>query len=365
VQRRGDSPAALVRRAATVLTVIVIGAPLLAGIVRFSPIHRTAATQWHAFVNLSDPATSSASATQTRLLSGAGNRYDYWRVAWHVFTSHPVAGIGAGNYTAYYFEQRKTQEAIQNPHSIELQTLSELGVVGAVLLVLLVGGVALGASRLRPLARSSPLERTLMVAAVGAVIVWLIDTSGDWIHLLPGVTAVALAAVAVLLRGDDERPPPIAKVGSRRLALRSLAGAAAVAFVLVVAGASLLRSELVQRYLDSAQAELGTHPASAIINAQRALRLDGENLNAYYVEAAGQARFDRAAAARSTLLAATHEDPHDFVTWVLLGDLEVRLRNFRAARHFYGKARALDPNDPAVSQLAADPASAPSSVTQG
>lgn len=280
-----------------------------------------------------------------------------------MFKSHPVAGVGAGNYSAYYYEQRRTHEAIQNPHSIELQTLSELGVVGALLLALLIGGVALGAWRLRRSARRSTIDRTLMVGALGTAVVWLVDTSGDWMQLLPGVTAIALAAAAVLLRGADDTPAATRTRHARapRLPLRNLAGAAAVAFVLVVGGASLLRAELVQRFLDSAQSELGTHPASAILNAQRALRLDGENLNAYYVEAAGQARFDRAPAARSTLLAAAHQDPQDFVTWVLLGDLEVRLRDFRSAQRFYGTAHMLDPNDPTVSELATDPASAASS----
>ena len=38
-------------------------------------------------------------ASQVRLFSGAGNRYDYWRIAWRAFLDHPVAGIGAGTYS--------------------------------------------------------------------------------------------------------------------------------------------------------------------------------------------------------------------------------------------------------------------------
>jgi UDP-GlcNAc:undecaprenyl-phosphate GlcNAc-1-phosphate transferase len=365
VERRGSRPAALLRRCATALTIIFIAGPVVLGIARYSSIEHTARSQWHAFVNLSESAAgSSPSATETRLLSGAGNRYDYWRIAWHVFTSHPIAGVGAGNYTGYYFAQRRTQEAIQNPHSIELQTLSELGLVGAVLLALLVGGVTLGAVRLRRAARRRTIDRTLMVGATGVAVVWLVDTSGDWMHLLPGVTAIALAAAAVLCRSHDQ-PPSAPQTPGARLTVRGLGAAAVVAFVLVVAGASLLRSELVQRYVDSAQSELARAPASAISDAQRALRLDGANLDAYYTEAAGQARFDRPAAARSALLAATSQDPRNFVTWVLLGDLEVRLRNYAAARRYYGRAHALDPNDPSVAQLAADPAAALSSTGQG
>src|SRR5204862_413341 len=71
----------------------------------------------------------------SRLISGAGTRYDYWRIAWHSFTAHPLAGVGAGNYDRPYFQQRATTEDVRQPHSIELQALSELGLVGALLLL--------------------------------------------------------------------------------------------------------------------------------------------------------------------------------------------------------------------------------------
>lgn len=363
--RRGPRPALLLQRVTTALAVLCLAVPVLAAAVKFGSIETNVSNQWHAFVNLSASPTAAASpsATQTRLLSGAGNRYDYWRVAWNVFTSHPVGGVGAGNYPAYYFQQRKTQEAIQNPHSLELQILSELGVVGVALLAVLVGGVALGAWRLRRVARHSALDRTIMVAATGAAVAWFVDTSGDWMHLLPGVTAVALAAAVALCRPHEDAVA-VAAPARRGLSPRTLGGAAVLAFVLVVGGASLLRSELVQRYLASARTSLGSNPGAAVQSARRALRLDGQNLDAYYVEAAGEARFDRAATARSILLQAADQDPRNYVTWVLLGDLEVRLGNFKQAKVFYGKAHALDPNDSAVSQLAADPASATSPATQ-
>ncbi len=356
LERRDPRLAPVLARAGTALAVLALAVPAVAALARASSIDRTLHRQWHAFVHLSDEGSSSAA--QTRLFSGAGNRYDYWRIAWHVFLAHPVAGVGAGNYSSWYYRDRRTGESIENPHSLELQVASELGLVGLGLLALMLAGVAVGARRLRAAARESLTARSLMVASVGAFVVWLVDTSGDWMHLLPGVSAIGLIAAAVLLaspaQADAERRP--LAPGRRRVSL--LAGTAGLAFLLAIAGASLLRSGLVQHYLDNAKGELGRQPAAAIRDAGRALRLDSANLDAYYVQAAGQARFDQAAAARATLLAAAGEDSHNFVTWTLLGDLEVRLRDFAAARTFYGKAHALDPRDPALAQLAADPASA-------
>jgi UDP-GlcNAc:undecaprenyl-phosphate GlcNAc-1-phosphate transferase len=350
----------LLDRIATVAVVVLLGLPVLVGLVRVVSIEHTVRTQWHAFSHNSDQST-----TQTHLLSGGGIRSDYWRVAWDVFTAHPVAGVGAGNYGAEYFRYGRVAEPIQNPHSLELEVLSELGVVGALVFALIVAGVSWAALQMRRAACTSLNARTAAVAAIGVAFAWFVDTSGDWIHLLPGVTAVALAAIAMLCReGADEQPVVEPERGARRRLLGvpvTLAAAGAVAFVLAITGASLVRTELTDIYTDRAQAELGTATASALNDANRAITLDGSNLDAYYLKAAAFARFDRADAARATLLSAAREDPTNFTTWTLLGDLEVRLRNFARAKTFYERAHALDPNDPSIAQLAADPASALSS----
>jgi Flp pilus assembly protein TadD len=141
--------------------------------------------------------------------------------------------------------------------------------------------------------------------------------------------------------------------------------AAGVAFALVIGGASTLRSGLAQRYLSSAQSELATSPGAAIRDATRSLRLDGANLDAYYVKAAGQARFGRAVVAHATLLAAARTDPQDYVTWTLLGDLQVRRGDLAGARVDYSRAHALNPNDPTLATLATHPASAPTAGAGG
>jgi hypothetical protein len=201
-----------------------------------------------------------------------------------------------------------------------------------------------------------------MVAATGVTTIWLIDTSGDWMHLLPGVTAIAITAAAVLCRdwgGQLQRIDPVTGVEPQSEGrLRTLAGTAGLAFVLAVGGASLLRAGLTQLYLDDARAELSPRPSEAIQDASRALRLDAANLDAYYVKAAALARFDRAQASEQTLLSAARQDPGNFVTWTLLGDLEVRRYDFAGAKRFYSRAYALDPQDSALAALSADPASA-------
>ena len=98
----------------------------------------------------------------SRFTTGGGNRYDYWRVAWNQFEDEPLRGIGAGNYDRTYFIERQTPEDIRQPHSIELQTLGELGVVGGVLLAAFLVAILAGFVR-----RAQSRPRRSPVAAAG------------------------------------------------------------------------------------------------------------------------------------------------------------------------------------------------------
>jgi tetratricopeptide (TPR) repeat protein len=291
-------------------------------------------------------------------VSGAGARYDYWRVALDAFADQPLRGVGAGNYDRPYYKDRRTTEDVQQPHSLELQALSELGIPGGLLLACFLAGMVVAAVRMRGAASASPLSATLMVAGVGVVTTWLVHTSVDWMHLMPGITGIALAMIAVLAL--NRRPAEAvveAPARAARLALRpaALAAAALAGLVLVVSAASLSRQGLADVFRNRADDALPTRPADAIREANRSLRLDGENPRTYYIKAAALARFNEAEASRQTLLRAASKEPDNFVTWTLLGDLAVRRGRLDEAKRNYGRAWALNREDASLRALAADP----------
>jgi tetratricopeptide (TPR) repeat protein len=330
-------------------------------------IERDVRDQWQAFTHLAESGESGAtvsSASHSRLLSGAGNRYDYWRIAWRVWRAHPVLGVGAGNYPRSYYQQRATTEDIEQPHSIELQALSDLGIVGALLLAGFIAGVGWGALRMRRRAARSPLSRVLMVGGLGAFVAWLVQTSVDWMHLLPGLTAIALAAVAVLVQ-PPRRPPPAerrvvhSRVGRALTGRPAVAlGASAVIVTLIVAGASLSRQGLADVYRSRAQSELAADPAAALTDINRSLGIDSDSVQSYYVKAAALARFDQAPAAEAALGQALKREPDNFATWALLGDIAVRERKLPQAARDYLRAHALNPRNPLLRELSANPRAA-------
>jgi UDP-GlcNAc:undecaprenyl-phosphate GlcNAc-1-phosphate transferase len=332
-------------------------------------ITTTLEQQYRAFVHvgLEPQGSGVASAPSSRLVSGAGNRYDYWRTAWATFKEAPVTGVGAGNFDREWFAKRTTLEDIRQPHSIQLQALAELGLLGGAVLALLILGVAWGAWRTARRGVASNAARGVAVAGVGVLTAWLAHTSVDWIHLLPGVTAGALIAAAVLLRDPraTEVAPGLAPRGGRRPTLRVLAASLAVAAVLATAGLSLMRQGMSELFLGRAEAALADRPADTIVEADRALRLDPEAVRAYYAKAAAFARFGEASAARETLLEAARREPRKFVTWALLGDLAVRSGDLKLASAMYGRASALNPRDPALRALVRDPTSAGAPAVDG
>jgi UDP-GlcNAc:undecaprenyl-phosphate/decaprenyl-phosphate GlcNAc-1-phosphate transferase len=348
-------------------------------------IERDVRTQWDSFTQLGAPSESAtSSATQSRLLSGAGNRYDYWRIAWRMWKDHPLLGVGAGNYPRDYYQLRATTEDIEQPHSVELQSLAELGLPGLLLLACFILGAALGASKMAKRARHSALARALMVAALGAFVAWLAQTSVDWMHLLPGLTAIAIAGVAVLvsprLVGDlgEEEPRRAGAMSSKsgstvgasatevsrrwlgvfhgRIAL-TLGGSMVLA-TLVVAGASLSRQGLADFYRARAERELDAHPAAALTDADRSLTIDSDAAQSYYVKASALARFNQATGAERALGIALRHEPDNYVTWALLGDIAVREGRLSLAKWDYVHAHQLNPRNSTLSKLAVRPSAA-------
>jgi tetratricopeptide (TPR) repeat protein len=278
----------------------------------------------------------------TRFATGGGDRSDHWRVALRQFRDQPLKGVGAGNYDTTYYLERHSNQNIRQPHSLEIQALSELGVIGALAVLVFVLGVLWALVR----GRSSG---ALATAAGGTFLVWLLHTSVDWLHLIPGVTGVALGAAAILLTDRETHGP---SRGLPRFA-------AAAACLAVIGGAVMVGRPLIAQHLrDAARDRLRSDPAASVRKANDSLGLDPQNLSTLYVKSAAFARLDDYRSARSVLLEATRLEPHDFVPWALAGDLAVRRGDLGEARRAYRRALRLNPRDITLRALARDPGAA-------
>jgi tetratricopeptide (TPR) repeat protein len=345
----GSSPAAVwISRGEKFIAAAVIAVALLAAIVALGDPVDKVRQQYDDFVNLrvDDPGG-------TRFLSGGGYRYDYWRVAWLEFKDAPIRGQGAGNYDDLYFVERRTSEDIRQPHSLPMQTLAELGLVGMVFLLLFVGAVIAGLWRQSRRALEVPARRTAAVAAGGAFVAWLAHTSVDWLHNIPGVTGVALCAATALVAPWTRRRG--SSISTRIVVV------AVVALAAVAAADSVGRLAFADKDRIDARDSLRSDPVESLRLANRSLSLNDQSVPALYVKSAAYARLGQYLESRATLLEAAEVEPRDHLTWALLGDLTARRGRFREARRYYRRSLALNPRNSFVEPLAKDPRGA---VTQ-
>jgi O-antigen ligase len=123
-----------------------------------------------------------------RLTSIQSNRYAYWRAAVGAFTERPLHGTGSGGFSTEWLQRREFAESVRDAHSLYLETLAELGLVGALALAALLGGV------------TACVRRDSAVAAA-ALATWAVHAGVDWDWEMPALTLVAvLLAGAVIAR---------------------------------------------------------------------------------------------------------------------------------------------------------------------
>ena len=137
-----------------------------------------------------------ADYVQGHLSSASGNgRWQLWAEAVDQWREHPVAGGGGGSYERWWLEHGSLPLFVRNAHSLYLETLGELGIVGLGLLAAALGALAVGAVRAAARART-PQERGIAAAGAAAFAAFLAAGLADWVWQLPALTAFALAAVA-------------------------------------------------------------------------------------------------------------------------------------------------------------------------
>jgi O-antigen ligase len=132
-------------------------------------------------------------AGATRFVSLQSNRYDYWGVALRAFDAEPVHGVGAGGWAVYWLRFRTISEFAKDAHSLPLQTLAELGLVGVLLLLAFVGGI--GWTSLRALRRAPPLA----YGPIAVLVTYFAHAPLDWDWEMPAVTMVAMVLGGMLI----------------------------------------------------------------------------------------------------------------------------------------------------------------------
>jgi hypothetical protein len=277
-------------------------------------------------------------ATGSRLTSGFGSdRYDFYRVSLDEFLHHPLGGIGADNFQQQYLAHGHSRQTPHYPHSVELRTLTQTGIVGTLLAVIGLGAALLaGAGAVLPAEarRRDPLAAPVAAAALSGFVYWVVHGSFDWFWEFAGLgaPAFALLGIACALASrrrpqedaaqeraissesesapDPARPDPARPQSGARRRLAVLGGGVLLA---LVAAASLAAPWLSQLQLERAARVWPTAPRKAFSELQDAADLNPLSDEPYLLAGSIALRFgDLARADRefSRALARNHDDTY-------------------------------------------------------
>ncbi len=282
------------------------------------------------------------------LSAGGSNRDRYWQAALDAYASSPVTGVGAGNFGLYWNAHPEVALPLVNAHSLYLETLAELGVVG---LLLLLGFFATAAivgwrSRAGP---GGEAAAALAVLAAGALTAGL-----EWTWQMPAAFVPVVVAVGLLTAGSPEARAvlsPGARGASPSQFGRGIA-LIGIAWASIWAAGILLITEL---KLDSSRAAAARGDLAAAANDAR----DAASVQPWSPEPRLQLALveelsDNLKAARSAAGQAIDRAPGDWRPWAVAARIDGRAADFRrrggrasqgaGAKPGPGAARVLQPD---------------------
>jgi hypothetical protein len=276
----------------------------------------------------------------------SGGRDEFWRVAGDAFGEDPVLGKGAGTYRFSWNELREIDTSVLDAHSLYLEAFAELGLIGGLIVLALVGTLlwsGVGAWR----AASGP-RKELNAVLLAACLAFAVGAAIDWFWEIAAVGAIFFCAGGALVAarcGQLAQARATAahngKGEGRRFGL-AVAGLA----LAWIAALALVGPLLVDREIDASNAAAadGNLPA-AIDHADNARSIEPWAASPYVqLGLLAESQGDYATAA-ARLGEAIEREEDDWQLYYLRARIEHRGGDAAAARADFAEAKRLNPRE--------------------
>jgi O-Antigen ligase len=285
---------------------------------------------WNEFKNSGGSPTGAA---RFGSFSSSG-RWDYWKQAVAEFESAPLVGKGSGSFEAWWAQHRGNNGGfVRDAHSLYLELLAELGIVGFALLVGFFAWIVIvGLIRYSSATQS---RRSQLAAAMAGCVAFLVGAGFDWsweLAVIP-ISFLLLASVIVTAGDRSRRGTPPVKfrvVGC----LAAIVAMVAIGIPLATAH-SLQASQAAVREGNLEAALHGANDARSVEPFAAAPRIQ---------QALVQERLGNLAAAERAAHSAVAREPYEWRSWVILSRLQAERGKISASIDSYRKARSLNPH---------------------
>jgi hypothetical protein len=284
--------------------------------------------------------------TRSHLLSSTGSgRWQLWSAAADEWQTKPVFGRGAGSYQSWWTEHASIPLYVRDAHSLWIETAAELGVVGLLLLATALGaGLVAAVTRMR----RPGADRTLIAAAAGVLVAFILGAGIDWMWELSVVGLVAIAALGMLVgratadESPEARPAPPRRRGARTpLPARSLrmAGVGLTLGMIICIAVPMLS----QDRLDESRAAAARGDAVAALDAADDARALQPWASSPYVQLALlEEQEGNLRAANRYVGEALERDPSDWSTWLVAARVQTKAGFIRRGRRSLRQAERLN-----------------------
>jgi len=268
-----------------------------------------------------------------RLSSAAGeSRYQFWTSTLDENATAPLIGTGSGTFQFWWAREGDEAETVRDAHSLYMQTIGELGIVGIVLLLSFLAWVFV--SGLRAALLSDAAERSRLAAALAGFTVFLLTAAVDWMWQVPVVPVAALMlACGLLVAGGDGAKP--------RLPVSWRVGVAAVSLLAIVAIAIPLASLSLTRQ-SQASVRGGDYPA-ALEDARSAQNVEPAAATPRLQQALVLELMGDLPAAEAAARAAVDRESTNWRLWLVLSRIAAENGRAGASVATYKEARNLNP----------------------
>lgn len=279
-----------------------------------------------------------------RFESASGNgRYQWWEAAVDASAADRLTGIGPGTFEYYWAAEGTRPGFVRDAHSLYLEALAELGVVGLLLVVVLVlGGTGLVAARSL---RRERTERAAMLGATAAAMsVFAVAAAIDWAWEMTVLPVAFLLLLAAALASRPRAPEDDASGIRFSAALLPRAGLslAAIAALTVI----IIPMATTQTVRDSQALAVSGNLEGALEEARRAAELQPYAASPLLQQALVLEELGDLARASAAAEKATEAEVTNWRTWLVLSRLQARLGRTQASVDAYRQARALNSRSP-------------------